>query len=165
LDDGRLKLRQSKTKAFVSVPVSQDLKLALEDAQKREAERAEKETSKGRIHIPAVTILTNSRGEPWTSDGFRTSWGKACDAAGIEGVTFHDLRGTAVTRLSLAGCTVPEIAGITGHGLKDAEAILSANYLGGGVERADAAMRKLEKGTRAVKPGVKRSGRSPKIPG
>ena len=47
---------------------------------------------------------------------------------------FHDLRGTAVTRLALAGCTVPEIAAITGHSLKDVEAILDAHYLGGRFE-------------------------------
>jgi|SRR5262245_60581863 len=45
-------------------------------------------------------ILVNSEGKPWTSDGFRASWRKACAAAGITGVTFNDLRGTAVTRLA-----------------------------------------------------------------
>jgi integrase len=43
-------------------------------------------------------------------------------------VTFHDLRGTAVTRLALSGCTVPEIATITGHALGDVRSILDANY-------------------------------------
>jgi hypothetical protein len=40
-----------------------------------------------------------------TSDGFRASWGKAFDRAklGDEDLHFHDLRGTAVTRLALAG--------------------------------------------------------------
>jgi integrase len=45
-------------------------------------------------------ILVNSEGRPWTPDGFRASWGKACKRAKIEGVTFSDLRGTAVTRLA-----------------------------------------------------------------
>ena len=27
----------------------------------------------------AITILTNSRGQPWTADGFKTSWGKELD--------------------------------------------------------------------------------------
>jgi integrase len=58
--------------------------------------------------------LVSTEGTPWTSDGFRASWGKACKLAGIVGVTFHDLRGTAVTRLALAGCTEAEIATITG---------------------------------------------------
>ena len=37
---------------------------------------------------------------------------------GVSGVAFHDLRGTAVTRLALAGCTEAEIASITGPSLK-----------------------------------------------
>ncbi len=59
-------------------------------------------------------ILTNTLGRPWTSDGFRTSWAKACDRAGVSGLTFHDLRGTAVVRLAIAGATVPQIAAVTG---------------------------------------------------
>jgi len=55
-------------------------------------------------------ILTNSYGRPWTSDGFRTSWSKACAKAGVKGLTFHDLRGSAVVRLALAEATVPQIA-------------------------------------------------------
>jgi len=64
-------------------------------------------------------ILTSTDEKPWTADGFRASWRKACAAAGIAGLTFHDLRGTAVTRLAIAGCTEAEIAAITGHSLRD----------------------------------------------
>ena len=67
----------------------------------------------------ATTILTNTRRKPWTADGFRSSWATACKAAGIgaefgeeNDLHFHDLRGTAITRLALAGCTVPEIASV-----------------------------------------------------
>jgi hypothetical protein len=42
--------------------------------------------------------------------GFRSSFSKARDASGIVGMTFNDLRGTAVTRLALASCTEPETA-------------------------------------------------------
>ena len=59
-----------------------------------------------------------------TSDGFRASSGKACKAVGVVGVTFNDLRGTAVTRLALVGATETEIATITGHSLRDVRAIL-----------------------------------------
>lgn len=54
-------------------------------------------------------MLVNSYGRPWTSDGFRTSWSKACGRADVSGVTFHDLRGSAVVRLALAEATVPQI--------------------------------------------------------
>jgi integrase len=91
----------------------------------------------------AVTILTNSRGQPWTEDGFRTSWGKAFAKAGLGDLHFHDLRGTAVTRLALSGCTVPEIAAITGHSMDTVQQILDAHYLGGRVELAESAIEKL----------------------
>ena len=35
--------------------------------------------------------------------------------AGIHGLRFNDLRGTAVVTLARAGCTVPEIYAFTGH--------------------------------------------------
>ncbi|SEE86894.1 Phage integrase family protein [Rhizobiales bacterium GAS191] len=138
IDQGRLNLRQSKSQAFVSVPLGAPLRATMEEASRK-----------------ALTILTNSDGQPWSRDGFRSSWRKAWKKAGVMGVTFHDLRGTAVTRLAQAECTVPQIAAITGHSLKDAQAILDAHYLGESVELADAAMRKLETRTHVVKPGVK----------
>jgi len=74
--------------------------------------------------------MTNRSGVPWTSDGFRASWRKLCAKAKIEGLTFHDLRGSAVTRLALAGAPPQEIAGVTGHSLSDVASILDRHYLG-----------------------------------
>ena len=111
-DDTHIRLRQGKTGARVVIPVGAPLKAALDAASKR-----------------SPIILTNSEGKPWTSDGFRASWGKACKAAGVVGVTFHDLRGTAVTRLAVAGCTEAEVATITGHTLRSVRAILDTHYL------------------------------------
>jgi integrase len=93
-------------------------------------------------------VLVNSDGRPWTEDGFRSSWAKACKAAGIVGVTFHDLRGTAVTRLALAGCSAIEIATLTGHSLRDVGAILDAHYLNRDPALAESAIRKLEMRTK-----------------
>ena len=47
------------------------------------------------------------------------SWRKLCAKAKIQGLTFHDLRGSAVTRLALAGAPPQEIAGVTEHSLAD----------------------------------------------
>jgi len=132
--DGQyIRLRQTKARGGkgrrVTIPVGTPLKLALDAALKEKRS--------------AVTILTNSRGRPWTEDGFRTSWGKAFDKTTLEDLHFHDLRGTAVTRLALAGCTVPEIASITGHSMETVQAILDAHYLGGRVELAESAIKKL----------------------
>ncbi|WP_353853329.1 tyrosine-type recombinase/integrase [Shinella sp.] len=88
--------------------------------------------------------MCNSRGRPWTGAGFKTSWRKACEKAGIKGLTFHDLRGTTVTRLALAGCSNAEIGAITGHSPKDIDAILHAHYLGGQRELAAQAIARWE---------------------
>ena len=47
--------------------------------------------------------------------------GSATSHHGIAGLTFHDLRGSAVVRLALAEATVPQIATFTGHSLRDVE--------------------------------------------
>jgi integrase len=126
-------LRQSKTDVRVSIPVGAPLKAALDELAKSK-------------HGPI--ILTTTDQQPWTSDGFRTSWRKACQKAGIVGVTFNDLRGTAVTRLALAGCTEAEIATITGHSLRDVRSILDAHYLHRDPALAESAIRKLERRTK-----------------
>jgi integrase len=71
---------------------------------------------------------------------------KRPSAAGVVGVTFNDLRGTAVTRLAQVGCTEAEIAAITGHSLRDVRSILDAHYLYRDPELARAAIHKLEMG-------------------
>ncbi|ANK84465.1 MULTISPECIES: tyrosine-type recombinase/integrase [unclassified Rhizobium] len=126
-DGTYIRLRQGKTKINVTIPVGGPLKIRLDAARQK-----------------AGNILLNSYGEPWTPDGFRSSWGKACRAAGVFGVTFNDLRGTAVTRLALAGATEAEIATITGHTLREVRSILDANYLKRDVALAESAIRKLE---------------------
>jgi integrase len=128
----RIRLRQGKTGARVVIPVGAPLKAALDAAPKC-----------------SPIILTTADGKPWTSDGFRASWGKACKRAGIVGVTFHDLRGTAVTRLAVAECTEAEIATITGHSLQSVRAILDAHYLARDPALGESAIRKLETGTRS----------------
>jgi integrase len=130
-DGTHIRLRQSKGRKRVAIPVGAPLKTALDGAKK--------------TRPAATTILTNTRGRPWTGDGFRSSWDAAFAKANLGDLHFHDLRGTAVTRLALAGCTVPEIASFTGHSLKDVEAILDAHYLGGRFELAETAGRKMEK--------------------
>ena len=130
-DGQRIRLRQSKTGARVVIPVGAPLKAAL-DATARKS----------------PVMLVNSDGKPWTSDGFRASWRKACAASSVVGLTFNDLRGTAVTRLALVECTEAEIATITGHSLRDVRSILDANYLHRDPKLGENAIRKLEKGTK-----------------
>lgn len=126
-----IRLRQSKGGRRVAMPAGAPLRTLLDATNRR-----------------GPLILTNTLGRPWTSDGFRTSWGKACERAGVDGLTFHDLRGTAVVRLAIAGASVPQIAAVTGHSLKDVEAILDAHYLGRDIQLAEAAVLKLEARTK-----------------
>jgi len=130
-DGTHLRFRQSKTGRRITMPAGAPLKALLDDAERR-----------------SPLILTNTYGRPWTSDGFRTSWSKTCARAGVRGLTFHDLRGSAVVRLALAEATVPQIATFTGHSLKDVEAILDAHYLGRDIQLAEAAVLKLEQRTK-----------------
>jgi len=97
-------------------------------------------------HKKGLFILLNSDGQRWTEDGFRSSFGKARDRAGLFGLRFNDTRGTAVTRLALTGATPPEIAASTGHSLKDVGAVLDAHYLSRDPQLAWNAIRKLEIG-------------------
>jgi integrase len=130
-DGKHIRLRQSKGGKPIMILVGAPLKAALDAAPKR-----------------STIMLANSEGKPWTSDGFRASWRKACAAAGVRDVTFHDLRGTAVTRLALVGATEAEIATITGHALRSVRAILDTHYLARDPALGESAIRKLERGTK-----------------
>lgn len=134
-DGKHIKLRQSKTGKAVVIPVSATLKPILDNLPR----------------IGPIMLVTARGSRPWTSDGFRASWAAACKKAKIEDLTFHDLRGSAVVRLAMAGATVPEIATFTGHSLKDVEAILDRHYLGRDVQLAENAMRKLERNEKRKK--------------
>ena len=125
-----IKLRQSKTGRAVRVPVTRRLRAVLD-------------------YTPRTSpiILTNTYGRPWQPNAFRKAWGGASRKAGIVELTFHDLRGTAVTRLSEAECTPQEIATITGHSLRDVGAIMD-RYSARTDKLAVAAIAKLERGRR-----------------
>lgn len=136
-DGQTLQLRQGKTGTALRIPIGEALRAELNDRKRERAARSP--------NFLNEQILLTSNGHPWTESGFRASWRKACIAAGIKDLTFHDLRGTAVTRLARAGCTVPEIATITGHSLKDVGAILDGHYLHRDAILASNAIKKLEK--------------------
>ncbi|WPM80865.1 tyrosine-type recombinase/integrase [Brucella pseudintermedia] len=111
-DGESLSLRQGKTGAHVRVKVSEELKAILDHVKRGNA----------------VTILTNAQGKPWAT-GFKSSWRKAVEKAGIRGKTFHDLRGTFVTLAYRNGASIKQIAEVSGHSEKDAEAIIRKHYL------------------------------------
>lgn len=126
--DGRaLTLKQSKTGARVYIPCTTSLRSMLDALPRGDS----------------LTLLVNGQGRPWTSDAFKKAWAKAAGGEAFDGLHFHDLRGTAVTMLSEAGCNIQEVAAITGHSLAGAQKILDS-YLSRTRHLAESAVAKLE---------------------
>ncbi len=104
--------------------------------------------------LAAFLVGLPDRGSgPWVRDGrgkpYRNAaslsarFGRALDAAGLGHLQFHGLRATAASRLAEAGCTVHEIAAITGH--RDLR-VLQGYTAGVDQQRmAGAAMKKMER--------------------
>jgi integrase len=108
LKAGWLRLEPGETKNdegrnFPLVPM---LRAALEE-QARKTEALQK--AEGRI----VPWLFHRKGKPIKK--FRTSWIKACKAAGIPGKIPHDFRRTAVRNLERAGVSRSDAMSMVGH--------------------------------------------------
>lgn len=73
---------KSRRKRQVVIPLTEEARKVLADCPK-----------------VGPVILTNARGRPWTADGLKSVFRQAKADAGIEGLRFHDLRGTFATRL------------------------------------------------------------------
>ena len=98
---------QEKTGKKLRIPMHRDLKGVLSEIPKR-----------------SLTVLSNSAGKPWTSDGFRASWGKQLrriEMQPLKGLVYHGLRKSAVVFLLEAGCTGAEVAAITGQSMQMVE--------------------------------------------
>ncbi|WP_394659550.1 tyrosine-type recombinase/integrase [uncultured Novosphingobium sp.] len=96
--DGRIRLAQSKTSAFVDVPIVAPLREALDAGP-----------------LGARTLLETRDGEPFTPKGFYNMLKKACIAASIPHCSPHGLRKSAARRCREAGCSNEEGMAITGH--------------------------------------------------
>lgn len=105
--DGALHVRQGKTGRSVVIPFVGPLAEALEAAPR-----------------VATVIVADERGRAWKAYHFRHVFKRIMRAAGVEGVRFQDLRRTAIVRLAEAGCTMPEIAAISGHQIDYCQRIL-----------------------------------------
>lgn len=110
-EDGSIRLMQSKTQMKVGVPCSNALSRMLADMPKS-----------------GPYILTRPDGRPWftarNDKALSKSWREHSRSVGIEELQFRDLRGTAVTLMSEAGMTIPQIVSITGHTFQSANRIL-----------------------------------------
>jgi integrase len=97
--DAATHIRQQKTGAELAIPIHANLKAVL-DATPPE-------------HL---TFLTTAQGKPFTAAGFTNWFHDMCKEAGLsKGKSAHGLRKAACRRLAEAGCSVNEIAAISGH--------------------------------------------------
>ena len=121
---GVIAVTQSKTAARVTIPESPRLLARLEAARLRQQEAKVASTT---------MVVCESTKRPYTEYHFSHTFAEiraraVKKAPSLAGLQFKHLRHTAVTRLAEAGCTIAEIARITGHSLKTAETILE-HYL------------------------------------
>ncbi|WP_157670625.1 site-specific integrase [Chitinibacter sp. GC72] len=58
---------------------------------------------------------TDARIFPYTADGVRSRFERLCRLAKIDGLTFHDLRHEAISRLFEQGYQIQEVALVSGH--------------------------------------------------
>lgn len=98
IEDGMIKVRQQKTETWVWIPIHKALQVELDKVKRK-----------------TKTILRNRYGDPWVADSLTAAFTRHASIIGIGGVSLHGLRKTAASALAEAGCTVHQIAAITGH--------------------------------------------------
>ncbi len=104
IKDGRLAISTAKRKVWIDLPVLPELAAAIAEAPSHDA----------------ATLCANSRGKPWTQDGFRTSFFKMIKelerAGEVErGLTYHGLRHTVASCLAQRGVSLEDIAAVLGQ--------------------------------------------------
>lgn len=148
-DHGRSRFQQSKTKARVSVPHTDQLAARIEAIKARRRAGAVAELKL------TGELVRDSKGRHYTKENFGRDFravrlavagdqlSAGANEASILGKQYLDLRDTAITRLALAECTVAEIRAITGHSLDTIHKVL-AHYLALDDRMADAAIARLK---------------------
>jgi integrase len=130
----RITLRQGKRHRKIDMPVAAPLRVLLDKSPRR-----------------ALTILTAPNGKPWRTTPkpthFQHHWRKATLAAGLDGLHFHDLRGTTCTLLAEAGATPSEIAAMLGWTVSTVNRMLDT-YQSMTASLSDSAVAKLERNAR-----------------
>jgi integrase len=97
--DGVLHVTQQKTRKPLALPIRPELRAAIDAAP-----------------CGHLTFLITKTGKSYGANDFSEQFRKWCDEAGLPSrCTFHGLRKAGCRRLAEAGCTVHEIAAITGH--------------------------------------------------
>lgn len=140
---GYIEFRQSKTGARVRVPQTDQLEARLAAIRTRRSRRST-------VALAQLThvVLRDETLAPHTGRSFNTAFNAVKREIvqthpGAADKWFLDFRDTAITRLALAGATLPEIRAITGHKLETIASVLQ-HYLALDHRMADAGVTKLK---------------------
>ena len=149
---GRARFVQAKTGQRVTVPLTPQFEARLAAIAAR------------RVRVPVADPIFGRRvvlredGTPYDKHSFGKAWRPVRDLVAetmpdFADKLFLDLRDTAITRLAEAGCTMPQIAAISGHKLNTVNQIME-HYLALNDQMADEGIERLttwmEKGKIAV---------------
>jgi hypothetical protein len=142
--DGKvITLRQQKTRATVTIPVTEQLRIALDDAKRARTE-GKVVALAGNGDGPIIINENTGRRYAATAGAFLRVFRQIARAAGIpDSLQFRDLRRTATTHLAEAGCTPHQIAAIGGWTV-DTVAKMMAVYAPVNLTMAESAILKLE---------------------
>lgn len=102
----RLAAMDTKTNEKRAIPISPLLQEALDEIRKAQRD--------GKI-TPIGGHVFTWQGSSLNRQGWKRSWATACRKAGLDGLHFHDLRHTFVTRKVREGWDYKRIMAITGH--------------------------------------------------
>jgi integrase len=96
--EGFVHVRQQKTGIELAIPIHAKLAAIIAETP-----------------VHHLTLLTTKTGKPFSPAGFGNWFRDRCKEAGLSRCSAHGLRKAAARRLAEAGCTMHEIAAITGH--------------------------------------------------
>jgi integrase len=106
-DGARVYVVQQKGGGLVKlwIPAHEELKLVLDDRRKRDRQRS-----------PApLTILSRPDGKPWPVNAFQKAAGVAIREAGLTGIVWHGLRGSAMSWAADGGASQKALMAMSGH--------------------------------------------------
>jgi integrase len=109
---------KSRGQKVARIPLLRETKDLLHEIRAQQAQRYAElidiaARKKRPTPLPCATVLSNTRGKPWSVNGAEHQVIDTKTSAGID-KHLHDARGTFATRLRKAGLTAPEIADIMG---------------------------------------------------
>lgn len=110
--DGEIKVRQKKTRTLVAMPVHKRLAAEIEKLPKL-----------------GVTILRTEANRHITYASASSWWTEVKGKAGLAHLQLRDFRRTAVVMMAEAGCSVPQIASITGHTIASVHRIIETYWV------------------------------------